>query len=215
MRVLLVDDHKLFLEGLYNLLSVHGVEVVGTANDGLEAVQKTRELQPDVVVMDIHMPRCDGISATRAIKEENPAVKVVMLTMSDADDSLFEAIRSGASGYLLKNLDGDEFCQMLAGVVHGGTPLSPTMTTKLLDEFVRQSPEDVPTNAENGGSVDLTDRQREVLGLVSQGLAYREVGRRLHLSERTIKYHVAEIEKRLSLKNRSQVIAYAVRNGIV
>jgi DNA-binding NarL/FixJ family response regulator len=214
MRVLLVDDHKLFLEGLYNLLIVHGVDVVGTANDGLEAVQKTRELQPDVVVMDIQMPRCDGISATRTIKDENPAVKVVMLTMSDADDSLFEAIRSGASGYLLKNLDGDEFCQMLAGVVQGGAPLSPAMTTKLLDEFARQPPEEAPTGAGNGDVDGLTDRQLEVLSLVSQGLTYKEVSRRLHLSERTIKYHVAEIEKRLSLKNRSQVIAYAVRNGI-
>jgi DNA-binding NarL/FixJ family response regulator len=137
MRVLLVDDHPLFKEGLRNLLAARGIEVVGTARDGYEALDRARQLHPDVILMDIKMPRCDGLTATRLIKTEIPEVAIVMLTTSDDDDSLFEAIKSGASGYLLKSLDADRFFELLSGVAMGEPALSPELAARILGEFAR------------------------------------------------------------------------------
>ena len=209
MRILLADDHPLFLDGLKNLLTIHGMEVVGTARDGLEALQKTRTLKPEVILMDIQMPRLNGLAATRLIKTEQPNVKIVMLTILENNEDLFEAIKSGACGYLLKAEETDKFFELLSGLMKGEVPLSPGLASRVLKEFARQPGA--------GGSVEqavekeepLTPRQIEVLTLVAQGLTYKEVGAKLFLSEHTIKYHMGEIIDRLHLDNRKQVIVYA------
>ncbi|MGE5585038.1 MAG: response regulator [Bacillota bacterium] len=137
MRILLADDHPLFAEGLKNLLVSHGIDVVGVARDGFEALDEARRLLPDVVLMDIIMPRCNGLAATRLIKAELPDIKIVMLTMSEADGDLFESIKSGASGYLLKNLNAEELVEMLEDLARGDAPFSPGLGAKLLEEFTR------------------------------------------------------------------------------
>jgi len=215
MRVLLVDDHPLFLEGLQNLLEARGIEVVGTASDGLEALEKSRTLHPDLILMDIQMPRCDGLTATRLIKAELPWVRIVMLTVSEEDEDLFEAIKCGASGYLLKSLDAAEFFQLLSNLERDEPPLSPGMATKILAEFARQANEEekgTPSAEEGDG---LTPRQIAVLSLVAQGMTYKEVGEALHLTERTVKYHMAKILERLHARTRAEAIAYASRKGIL
>jgi two-component system NarL family response regulator len=212
MRVLLVDDHALFLQSLKMLLTAKNYEVVGTAADGLEALKQARLLTPDLILMDIEMPDCDGLAATRLIKAEMPLVKIVMLTVSSSDEHLFEAVKSGASGYLLKSQPAERFLELLAQVEHGGAALPAELAARLLDEFARQAQhvempvEDAPT--------DLTARQREILTLVSQGLTYPQVGEALHLSEPTVRYHMSQILERLHLENRAQVIAYAARHGL-
>jgi DNA-binding NarL/FixJ family response regulator len=214
LKILLVDDHPLFLEGIRNLLTARGLQVVGTAGDGLEALAQARALHPNLILMDVQMPRCDGLAATRMIKAEMPDVKIVMLSVSEDDADLFEALRSGACGYLLKNLDARVFFDLLARVMQGEAALAPGMTAKVLAEFARQSggpavsPESSPAPA-------LSSRQMEILTLAAQGLTYKQVGEALYLSERTVKYHVGEILKRLHLKNRAQLIAYAVQMGWV
>jgi len=212
MKVLLVDDQPLFLEGLQNLRAARGIEVVGTAADGLEALEKARALRPDVILMDVQMPRCNGLTATRLIKAEMPEVQIVMLTVSEEDEDLFEAIKSGASGYLLKSLDADDFFQLLSGLEQGEAPLSPGLAAKILEEFARHP----PAGSETCGRIqELTRRQTAVLTLVAQGLTYNEVGETLCISERTVKYHMGEIVKRLHLQNRAEVIAYAARMGLL
>jgi two-component system NarL family response regulator len=219
MKILLVDDHGLFLEGLQNLLQAGGYPVVGVANDGLEALELARSLHPDVILMDVRMPGCDGLTATRLIKAEMPECQIVMLTTSADDADLFEAIKSGATGYLLKNLQPDDLFDYLAGLSRGEAPLSRELSARLLREFAHQA-EALDERATAGlpGSArapELTPRQREILVLVADGLTYKEVGAALGLSENTIKYHMGEVLTRLHLKNREQVVAYAYRSGLV
>jgi DNA-binding NarL/FixJ family response regulator len=214
MNVLLVDDHPLFLDGLKNLLTGRGVHVVGVARDGWEALEKARSLHPDVILMDIQMPGCDGLAATRLIKAERPDVKIVMLTMSSEDEDLFEAIQSGACGYLLKTLDTEQFFAQLIEVEQGEVALSPGLAARILQHFGRQASA-VQAPEDRLQREPLTGREVEVLTLVAQGLTYKEVGARLCLSERTIKYHMGEIVARLQLENRAQVLEYARRAGIV
>jgi len=215
MKVLLVDDHLLFLEALQNLLAARGIEVAGTARDGLDALAQARALRPDVILMDIGMPRCDGLAATRVIKAELPDVKIVMLTVSAEDEDLFEAIKSGASGYLLKSLDAGQFFELLSDLEQGEVALSTGMAARVLEEFVRQAGRAEPaTEVGEEDTPGLTPRQREVLTLVARGLKYKEVGAALCLSESTIKYHMGEILERLHLRNRAQAIAYAARSGL-
>jgi len=219
MRILLADDHPLFMDGLKNLLNRHGEQVVGTARDGLEALEKARNLRPDVILMDIQMPRCDGLAATRLIKTELPEIKIVMLTMSSDDDDLFEAIKRGACGYLLKTQDTEQFFTQLQELTRGETPLSPGLAARILQLLSRP-----PIERQTGiGGVNepgqtgeiLTERELEVLALVAQGLTYKQAGAALNLSERTIKYHMGEIIARLQLENRAQVIEYARKSGLV
>jgi two-component system NarL family response regulator len=212
MRVLLVDDHALFLQSLKMLLTAKKYEVVGTAADGLEALKQARLLTPELILMDIEMPDCDGLAATRLIKAEMPLVKIVMLTVSSSDEHLFEAVKSGASGYLLKSQPAERFLELLAQVEHGGAALPAELAARLLDEFARQA-QHVEMPVENAPT-DLTARQREILTLVSQGLTYPQVGEALHLSEPTVRYHMSQILERLHLENRAQVIAYAARHGL-
>ena len=211
MKILLVDDHPLFLDGLKTLLTIRGIEVVGTARDGVEAVEKARALHPEVILMDIQMPHLDGVAATRLIKAEQPDVKIGMLTMSDKDEDLFEAIKSGACGYLLKTEDTDKFFELLMGLTRGEVPISPGLASRVLEEFVRQRGVGGSLQQAKEKKETLTPRQIEVLTLVAQGLTYKEVGAKLFLSERTIKYHMGEIIERLHLDNRRQVIEYGRR----
>ena len=215
IKILLVDDHPLFLEGIQNLLTARGLQVVGTAGDGLEALAKARALHPNLILMDVQMPRCDGLAATRMIKAEMPDVKIVMLSVSENDADLFEALKSGACGYLLKNLDARVFFDLLARVTQGEAALAPGMTVKVLSEFARQAGGPAAVSRESSPAPTLSSRQMEILTLAAQGLTYKEVGEALCLSERTVKYHVGEILKRLHLKNRAQLVAYAVQMGWV
>ena len=211
MRVLLVDDHPLFLDGLKSLLTKRGIEVVGTARDGLEAIEKARVSKPEVILMDIQMPRLNGLAATRLIKTEQPDVKIVILSTSENDEDLFEAIKSGACGYLLKTEETEKFFELLSGLARGQVPFSAGLASRVLKEFARQGGV--------GGSLEqamkkeetLTSRQTEVLILITQGLTYKEVGAKLFLTEHTIKYHMGEITERLELENRRQVVEYARR----
>jgi DNA-binding NarL/FixJ family response regulator len=227
MRVLLVDDHRLLVEGLTNLLEAHGVEVAGTASDGRQAVAAALSTRPDVILMDIRMPNCDGLAATRLIKAEWSEARIVILTTSAQDADLFEAIKSGACGYLLKSMDAAELVEALDQAQQGIPPFSPGLATRLLAEFgrlaasgpavpggatapsVRESPAPAPPAA--ASPPVLTERQRVVLALVAEGLSYREAGARLGLAPRTIKYHMSEIMAVLHLEHRAQVLAYAGR----
>ncbi len=214
MRVLLVDDHPLFLDGLTSLLTTRGLQVIGTANGGSEALEKARGLRPDVILMDIHMPGCDGLMATRLIKAEMPQVKIVMLTMSADDEQLFEAIKSGACGYLLKTQDTEQFFAQLLEMERGEAPLAPGMAAKILDEFRRHL--SAQQSSELAHQVEpLSPRELDVLTLVAQGLTYKQVAAELCLTERTIKYHMGELIARLHLQNRAEVVAYARRTGLV
>jgi two-component system NarL family response regulator len=227
MRVLLVDDHGLFLEGLRNLLTSQGIEVVGMARDGFDALTAARRWQPDVILMDIQMPRCDGVAATRLIKAEMPQCKIVMLSMSEDENDLFEAVRSGASGYLLKRLDANEFFAYLEDLRTGHPPFSPGLAEKILRAFASAppapssnppataAPEPSEPGARDGPHEPLSARQTQILTLVALGHPYHEVADIVGISERTVKYHMAEILERLHLENRAQVIAYASRMGLL
>jgi DNA-binding NarL/FixJ family response regulator/anti-sigma regulatory factor (Ser/Thr protein kinase) len=208
LRILLVDDSPIFLEGLRNLLTARGLTVIGTAHDGLDAQVKARELRPEIIVMDITMPRCNGLEATRLIKAEFPDIKVVMLTVSEEDDHLFEAIQNGASGFLLKGMDANEFCTLLARLTHGEAPLTPGAASRLMSEFSRSKTELPPTRVTDES---ISERQWQILELVARGLTYKEIGLALHTSEKTVKYHMGQIMQKLHLKNRSQAIAYVNR----
>jgi DNA-binding NarL/FixJ family response regulator len=219
MRVLLVDDNLLMLEGLQNLLELHDIQVVGIAQDGLKALALAERLKPDVILMDIRMPGCDGLTATRLIKAKMPEMKIVILTTSTEDQDLFESVKSGAMGYLLKSMDAEGLIEALEQVREGIPPFSPGLAGKLLEEFRRLTNQAVApkTNVADSQTIagsGLNPRQTEVLRLVSEGLSYKEIGVRLHLSPRTTKYHMAEIMNKLHLENRAQVLAYAGQLGL-
>lgn len=214
MRILIADDHALFRDGLRSLLMAEGHEVAGEAKNGREAVVLARELKPDLVLMDLQMPEVDGLAATRLISAEMPEVKVVVLTASEEEASLFEAIKSGAQGYLLKNLEADTFFEMLDRANKGEPALTPVLARKLLQEFARP-PEAAPA-APPSEEETLTAREREVLELMVEGVtSNRKLAKRLNLSENTVKFHVRNILDKLRLHNRAEVVGYALRHGIV
>ena len=212
MRVLLVDDHALVRNGIASLLTANNIEVVGEASDGLEALEKARELKPDIILMDIKMPRCNGLEATRLIKAEMPQIKIIILTVSDDDEDLFEAIKSGAEGYLQKDIRGEEFLALLSGVSRGEAAVLPLLATKIIEEFARQTARKAePAPAES----ELTGRETEVLTLVASGAINKEIATTLNITENTVKYHLRNIMEKLHLRNRAQVAAYAVSKGII
>ena len=229
MRVLIADDHPLMVDGLCSLLEAHGIEVAGTVGDGQAAVAEALRLEPDLVLMDLRMPGCDGLTATRLIKAQRPDMKILILTTSAEDEDLFEAIRSGACGYLLKVTSGPAFIEALHGLEQGIPPFSPGLADRLLREFARlaggdEGDAETRRRGETRGGrrhgatcaarCRLTERQTEVLRLVASGLTYKQVGARLALSEVTVRYHMGEIMNLLHLENRSQVIAYAGKLGL-
>ncbi len=210
MRVLIADDHALFRDGLRSLLEAHGVEVVAEAGTGREAVELARVHRPDVVLMDLLMPELGGLAATRAITAELPNVRVVVVTASEDDADLFEAVKSGAQGYLPKDLEAGRFFELLDGVTRGEPALTPSLARKVLGAFARPDPER-PSRPDG----TLTEREREVLELLVQGVtSNRELAARLFVSENTVKYHLRNILDKLHLQNRTQAVAYALRHGL-
>jgi DNA-binding NarL/FixJ family response regulator len=213
LRILLVDDHILFRKGVASLIASHPrMEVAGEAGDGLEAVAQAREMMPDVILMDISMPKCDGLEATRLIKREMPHVKIIMLTVSDDDRHLFAAIKDGAEGYLLKNLEPHQFFDMLEGLRNGEVAISGIMASKILQEF--RQPEQSPARPSETED-ELTPREIEVLELVVEGGTNREIAESLSITENTVKIHLRNILEKLHLQNRIQAAVYAVRQGLV
>lgn len=212
MNILIADDHALFRDSLRSLLEAHGMTVVGEARNGREAVELAGRLKPEVVLMDLSMPEMDGLAATRLISAEHPEVRVVVLTASDEDAKLFEAIKSGAQGYLLKNLESGEFFSLLEGINRGEPALTPALARKLLQEFAKPNagqPQQQDPDA-------LTDRELEVLELLVQGItSNRKLAQHLGVSENTVKFHVRNILDKLHLHNRAQVVSYAIRHRLV
>lgn len=214
MRVLLVDDHALFREGLAGILSAHpDIEVVSEAEDGLEALVKAQELRPDLILMDVTMPGCDGLEATQLIKAALPDVKIVMLTMHDEDDKLFEAIRSGAEGYLLKGTTSQVLIAMLQGVMRGEAAISKTMAARILTEFKRISLR-MPPSATKDAMV-LTAREKDVLTLVVAEAMDKEIAVELSITLNTVKTHMRNILSKLHATSRQQAATYAVQEGLI
>ena len=213
MKVLIADDHALFRQSLRLLLESRGVEVVGEAQDGQEALEQARKLKPDVVFMDLAMPGLDGLTATRLITIELPKTMVVVLTASEEDSQLYEAIKSGAQGYLLKNIDSNEFFELLERAGRGEPALPPSMARKVLQEFAQPS-QAVPEA--RGGTDALTVREQEVLSCLARGVtSNRGLARELGVSEHTVQFHVRNILEKLHLNNRAEVVSFAYRHGIV
>lgn len=209
MRVMLVDDKPLMRNGIASLLRAHGHEVVAEANDGQEALDLVERASPDLILMDIQMPVMGGLEATRLIKSQHPDTKIVILTVSDDENDLFEAVKSGAHGYLLKDLEAPEFFDALDAIDRGEAVIPTRLAGNLLAEFRSKS--------HRGEELDsigaLSLRENEVLDLVSEGFTNKEVADRLYISENTVKYHMKNILNKLHLRNRSQVIAWAARRG--
>jgi len=212
VRVLLADDHALFRAGIASLLKAWGMDVVGQAADGNEAVELTRRLKPELVLMDVGMSPCNGLEATRAIKAELPDVKVVIVTVSEDEQDLFEAIKSGAEGYLLKGMSEEELSATLERISAGEPALSPGLAAKILDEFARMAHE--VTGKPAGPEDQLTDRERDVLRLVAEGATNREIAATLYISGNTVGFHMKNILGKLHLKNRAQAAAFAIRAGL-
>ena len=211
MRVLLVDDHALFRAGLATLLKAWGLQVVSQAGNGEEAIAKAREFHPDLIFMDINMPSLNGLEATRVIKTESPDTKIVILTVSDDEQDLFEAIKSGAEGYLLKNLREEEFADLVHRIDHGEPVMSPILAKKLLLEFARMREEKQHLDTDVG----LTTREQEVLEELARGETNKEIAAALYISENTVSYHMKNILSKLHLRNRTQVVAWALEHGVV
>lgn len=201
MRIVLVDDQPLVRNGIASLLGARGHEVVGEASDGQDTLEAVRRGRPDLVLMDLQMPVLDGISATRLLKTEYPHVKVVILTVSDDGQDLIEAVKSGAYGYLLKDLEAGEFFEAIDAVEHGESVIPPRLARHLWDEFGRVDPRAEAPDDEGG----LTDREWQVLRLVGAGLTNRDIANRLSISENTVKFHMRGILDKLHLRNRTQV----------
>jgi len=211
IRVLVADDHKLFRQGLISLIKTHDelVEVVGEAATGAEAIKLAKRLQPDIVLMDIYMPDMNGLQATRLIKEKLPDINVVMLTSSEDDNHLYEAVRLGAAGYLLKSLDADELFDLINGVIEGEAAMTRAMASRLLKGIAQR------TNDSEKGEEELTERELVVLRLVAKGYSNAQIGEELNIAVNTVKFHLKNILAKLQLENRTQVAAYAVRSGLV
>lgn len=211
LRILLVDDHVLFRKGVVAVLNSRpDLQVVGEAGNGKEALEQARETVPDVVLMDINMPEMDGLEAVKQLKQEMPHVRIIMLTVSDNDHDLFEAIKNGADGYLLKNLEPHQLFDMLNCLQRGEAPVTGSLAAKILNEL-RQ-----PKLAQVAEKRDvLSSRETEVLELVVQGATNKEIGETLSIAEDTVKIHLRNILEKLHLHNRIQAAVYAVRHGLV
>jgi two-component system nitrate/nitrite response regulator NarL len=214
IRILLVDDQPLFRGAIAALLDGQDdLEVVGEAENGLEGVEKAGVLSPDLVVMDVEMPVMNGVEATRLIRERRPSVKVVMLTVSESDEHVFEAIRLGAHGYLLKDLRPEQLFEMIRSVMRNETPLSPAIAGRLLQE-IRNGATTRGASTEPSEEPSVTPRELEILQLVAEGMSNKEIGKRLWITEGTVKNHVHNALEKLHMKNRIQAAAYIVRQGL-
>lgn len=209
MRIVLADDHPLFRDGIASLLAAWGHEVVGQAGSGDEAVELADRLEPDAILMDVRMPGSTGLEATRRIAGRHPSIAIVMLTVSEDEDDLFEAIKAGARGYLLKNLEARDLRSMLEAVARGEAAISPATAFRIMRELARTpaDPADVPTA--------LTAREIDVLGLVTLGLRNKEIAGRLGISENTAKFHLRNILEKLHAESRTELAARALREGLI
>ena len=211
LKVVVADDHKLFRQGLIGLMRAHDdlVEVVGEAASGQEAIQLAHRLRPDVILMDIQMPNGDGLKTTREIRQSLPEIAIVMLTASEEDEHLQEAVRLGVAGYLLKDLDATELFELLAGVTRNEVAMTRAMASRLLK---------IMANHDNRGANmanELTDREMEVLNLLAQGASNPQIAEELFITINTVKTHISHILAKLQLENRTQAATYAVQKGIV
>ena len=213
-RVLLADDHSLFREGLANIVNAQpDFEVVGEAGDGLEVLVKARELAPDLIVMDISMPGCDGVEATQRIMAESPDITIVMLTVRDEDEELFEAIKSGARGYLLKSISSRDLVAMLRRAASGDAAISPALGGRMLEEFRRLARQEM--HAPDQETTALTQREQEVLSLVAEGATDKEIADDLSISIHTVKSHMRNILAKLHMGHRHEAALYALREGLI
>ncbi|MEW1832062.1 response regulator transcription factor [Streptomyces sp. NPDC088196] len=213
-RVVVADDQTVVREGIVMLLGLlPGIEVVGAAADGDEAVRLVAELAPDVVLMDLRMPRCDGVEATRRIRAEYPGTQVVVLTTFADDASLFPALHAGARGYLTKDAGGDEIVRAVESVLSGDAGLSPSIQRRLLERL--SEPEPLPSSEPAEPPDGLTTRETEVLVLIADGLSNQEIARELHVSTATVKTHINNLFAKTGLKDRAQAVRYAYGKGLV
>ncbi len=213
LRVLLVDDHALFRQGVKSLLeSRPNIEVVGTAADGYEAIDLARATKPQIILMDIEMPHCDGLEATRQIKQEFPDVKIVVLSVVEDHDTIFQALKNGAQGYLLKNLEAYQLFDMLDGLQRGEAPLSGSIAAKILTEFNHPPAVSATDHLQPEA---LSDRERQVLELLVTGMTNKEIAEALVITENTVKTYLTNILAKLHLQNRIQAAVYAVSQGLV
>ena len=216
IRTLIVDDHALFRRGLEMVLDEEDdIELVGQASDGSEAVEKAGESLPDIVLMDIRMPRSSGIEACRAMKAVAPSAKIVMLTISDEEEDLFEAIRAGASGYLLKDLPLDEVAETVRAVHGGQSLINPSMAGKLLTEFATLAKRETSEQVQEIPPPKLTEREMQVLRLVARGMNNRDIAKELFISENTVKNHVRNILEKLQIHSRMEAVMVAVREKLI
>jgi DNA-binding NarL/FixJ family response regulator len=214
IRVLLADDHALFREGLAGILDAQpDMEVIGEAGDGLEVIVKARELKPDLIVMDVSMPGCDGVEATQRIKKSHPEVTIVMLTVRDEDEKLFEAIKSGAQGYLLKSIRSRDLVALLRGAVQGEAAITSSMGGRMLEEFRRLAQQESRFPDED--TISLTRREQEVLSLVAEGATDQEIADQLSISIHTVKSHMRNILSKLHLSHRHEAALFALREGLI
>jgi DNA-binding NarL/FixJ family response regulator len=216
-RVLLVDDHSLFRDGLANILNNQpDFEVVGEANDGLEAVVMARKLKPNLILMDVSMPGCDGLEATSRIKRELPDVVIVMLTVRDEDENLFQAIRNGAQGYLLKSIRSRDMVEMARGAMRGETAITPSLGSRMLEEFRRMSRQMSDENEDTWKKTEaLTAREQEILGMVAAGATNQEIAEKLSVSIHTVKSHLRKVLAKLHQGRRHEAAYYALREGLI
>jgi DNA-binding NarL/FixJ family response regulator len=213
-RILLVDDHELFREGLAGLVNAQPhLTVVGQASDGLEALKLARDLQPDLIVMDINMPICDGLEATRLIRETLPNVRIVMLTIHDKDEKLFAAIRAGANGYMLKNASSADFLLGVRGALGGEATLPPKLAASLIEAYARLATQ--PPAPPPDEEPDLTTRELEVLNMIATGAANQEIADQLSISLHTTKSHVCSILSKLHAVNRRHAARLAAQRGLL
>jgi DNA-binding NarL/FixJ family response regulator len=215
VRVLIADDQPLFRRGLWVVLGTdERIEVVAEAENGEEAIARAVELVPDVVLMDVRMPKVNGIEAARVISEQVPTTKIIMLTVSDEEDDLYEAIKAGATGYLLKEISVEEVAEAIQAVVQGQSLITPSMASKLLTEFQKLSNR-TEEAAQYSAPPTLTPRELEVLKLVAKGMSNREIGDELFISENTVQTHIRNILEKLHLHSRMEAVIYAVRERLL
>lgn len=207
MRIAIADDHALFMDGLKNLLESRGYQVIGTARNGLEALALAKEQKPDLMFIDIYMPRCDGLEAVMLISAYCSDIKIVMLTSSENEEDIFKAIKYGASGYFIKSFNSDQLFELLESLKNNEIPVSPGLAGKILAELRQQR-----TDKDR---VQMTERQQEVLTMVARGMTYGQIATALAISQRTVKYHVQSAVDKMHLQNREQLISYASKAGLL
>jgi two-component system response regulator NreC len=212
IRVLVVDDHALVREGIKSLLQgIAEIKVIGDAADGLEAIEKARTLRPDIVLMDVAMPRMTGVEATRRIREEMPGVQVVALTIHESEEYLFQMLRAGASGYVLKKAHPSEMLAAIEAAMRQETYLTPSMAKGLVTDYLRRMGE----GSDEGSYQELTDREREVLKLIAEGYTNPEIANLLNISVKTVQAHRSHIMEKLNLHRPAALVRYAIRKGLV